>query len=217
MRGNRPAARSAGGQPDVELRAAQPGELEVTCADVTALERETLKGVVLDLRNNGGGSLTEAIELTGLFIDRGPVVQVRDAQGNWRTVIEDLGLPSGKTKTIAVDLSNKWLSASRDLRIVTDLDAQYRDATLAVDVTVRNALARVALTPEEVWSATGLAFAEPRRADRAMGEEQRRILAERVVRTDAQLAIPRGVPGSLDVVGDVVAIRAAGRGAPSAA
>ncbi|MFM7109433.1 MAG: carboxy terminal-processing peptidase, partial [Planctomycetaceae bacterium] len=36
-------------------------------------------GVVLDLRTNGGGSLPEAINLTGLFIDRGPVVQVKDA------------------------------------------------------------------------------------------------------------------------------------------
>ena len=37
--------------------------------------------VVLDLRRNGGGSLTEAINLTGLFIDTGPVVQVKDADG----------------------------------------------------------------------------------------------------------------------------------------
>ncbi|MDO4425014.1 MAG: S41 family peptidase, partial [Planctomycetia bacterium] len=36
--------------------------------------------VVLDLRNNGGGSLPEAISLTGLFIDRGSVVQVRDSR-----------------------------------------------------------------------------------------------------------------------------------------
>jgi carboxyl-terminal processing protease len=35
--------------------------------------------VVLDLRNNGGGSLPESIKLTGLFIDRGPVVQIKDA------------------------------------------------------------------------------------------------------------------------------------------
>ncbi|MCO4292757.1 carboxy terminal-processing peptidase [Solitalea sp. MAHUQ-68] len=39
-------------------------------------------GVVMDLRNNGGGSLKEAIELTGLFIKTGPVVQVREANGN---------------------------------------------------------------------------------------------------------------------------------------
>jgi carboxyl-terminal processing protease len=42
---------------------------------------EDIDGVVLDLRNNGGGSLNEAIELTGLFIDKGPVVQVRESGG----------------------------------------------------------------------------------------------------------------------------------------
>ncbi|HZH44879.1 MAG TPA: carboxy terminal-processing peptidase [Lysobacter sp.] len=45
------------------------------------LRAEKVDGVVLDLRNNGGGSLAEAIELTGLFIDRGPVVQVRESGG----------------------------------------------------------------------------------------------------------------------------------------
>lgn len=44
-------------------------------------EDEGVDGVVLDLRNNGGGSLNEAIELTGLFIDDGPVVQVRESGG----------------------------------------------------------------------------------------------------------------------------------------
>jgi carboxyl-terminal processing protease len=38
-------------------------------------------GVLLDLRNNGGGLLNEAIEMTGLFIDSGPVVQVKSSQG----------------------------------------------------------------------------------------------------------------------------------------
>jgi carboxyl-terminal processing protease len=48
------------------------------------LDDFTSKGVdavVLDLRHNGGGSLTEAINLTGLFIDHGPVVQVKDPDG----------------------------------------------------------------------------------------------------------------------------------------
>ncbi|WP_233843695.1 carboxy terminal-processing peptidase [Dyella sp. 2HG41-7] len=45
------------------------------------LKNEGVQGVVVDLRNNGGGSLYEANELTGLFIDKGPVVQVRDARG----------------------------------------------------------------------------------------------------------------------------------------
>lgn len=45
------------------------------------LRAEHVDGVVMDLRENGGGSLQEAIELTGLFIDRGPVVQVRESGG----------------------------------------------------------------------------------------------------------------------------------------
>jgi len=45
------------------------------------LKAEKVDGVLIDLRNNGGGSLTEAVELSGLFIGKGPVVQQRDAQG----------------------------------------------------------------------------------------------------------------------------------------
>ncbi len=44
-------------------------------------KKEKVDSVLIDLRNNGGGSLDEAIELTGLFIDKGPVVQQRDSQG----------------------------------------------------------------------------------------------------------------------------------------
>jgi len=43
---------------------------------------KSVDGIVLDLSKNGGGSLTEAINLTGLFIDRGPVVQVKNADGS---------------------------------------------------------------------------------------------------------------------------------------
>ncbi|MGJ9416150.1 carboxy terminal-processing peptidase [Massilia sp. CMS3.1] len=45
------------------------------------LKKEKVDNVLIDLRNNGGGSLTEAVELTGLFIDKGPVVQQRTAEG----------------------------------------------------------------------------------------------------------------------------------------
>lgn len=45
------------------------------------LKRAGVDGVVMDLRQNGGGSLMEAVELTGLFIKQGPVVQVRDPRG----------------------------------------------------------------------------------------------------------------------------------------
>ncbi len=48
---------------------------------LAGFKADKLDGVVLDLRNNGGGSLDEAIELTGLFIEEGPVVQVRESGG----------------------------------------------------------------------------------------------------------------------------------------
>lgn len=50
-----------------------------------------------------------------------PQLQVRDAAGRWKTVVEDMGMPSGKPKTIAVDLTGKLLSASREVRIVTSV------------------------------------------------------------------------------------------------
>ncbi len=52
------------------------------------LQKEGVDGVVIDLRNNGGGSLQEATELTSLFIDKGPTVLVRNADGKV-DVLED--------------------------------------------------------------------------------------------------------------------------------
>jgi carboxyl-terminal processing protease len=61
-----------------------------TTTDVAKLIRklvqEKVSGIILDLRRNGGGSLEEAINLTGLFIKEGPVVQVRDPDG--RVVVD---------------------------------------------------------------------------------------------------------------------------------
>jgi carboxyl-terminal processing protease len=48
---------------------------------IEKLEEDGIYGLILDLRNNGGGLLTEAIDLTGLFIKTGPVVQVRNNRG----------------------------------------------------------------------------------------------------------------------------------------
>lgn len=48
---------------------------------IIELKKEGIDGLIIDLRNNGGGSLEEAISLTGLFIPTGPVVQVRGANG----------------------------------------------------------------------------------------------------------------------------------------
>ncbi len=48
---------------------------------IKTMLKENIDGLIVDLRDNGGGSLSEALELTGLFIDRGPVVQTKDASG----------------------------------------------------------------------------------------------------------------------------------------
>ncbi len=49
---------------------------------INRLKAENIQGLVMDLRRNGGGSLEEAVNLTGLFIKKGPVVQAKDASGN---------------------------------------------------------------------------------------------------------------------------------------
>ena len=61
-----------------------------------------------------------------------PVLQVRDAAGEWRTVIADLGLPGGRPRTMAVDLSGVFLSGSREVRILTNM-CVYWDEIFAAD------------------------------------------------------------------------------------
>lgn len=56
---------------------------------ITKLKTQKVEGIVLDLRNNGGGGLDEAAMMTGLFIDHGPVVQERDAVGSISLVDDD--------------------------------------------------------------------------------------------------------------------------------
>ena len=56
---------------------------------LTELKTEGVDGIVLDLRNNGGGSLIEAISLTGLFIKNGPVVQVKSSTSRTAEVLTD--------------------------------------------------------------------------------------------------------------------------------
>lgn len=57
-----------------------------TTADIstllTRLKKEGISGLVIDLRNNGGGSLEEAVNFTNLFVKRGPVVQVKNTNGH---------------------------------------------------------------------------------------------------------------------------------------
>jgi carboxyl-terminal processing protease len=49
--------------------------------EITKLKEAKVDGIVIDLRNNGGGSLYDVVQMAGLFIEDGPIVQVRDRQG----------------------------------------------------------------------------------------------------------------------------------------
>ncbi|AGI25370.1 carboxy terminal-processing peptidase [Pseudomonas sp. MT3] len=58
---------------------------------IAELQKDKVDGIVIDLRNNGGGSLQEATELTGLFIDQGPTVLVRNSDGRVDVLNDDEG------------------------------------------------------------------------------------------------------------------------------
>ena len=70
---------------DMQARAKNKKDYKSTTRDVRKIlqdfNNQNVDAVVLDLRRNGGGSLTEAVDCTGLFIDRGPVVQVKNPYG----------------------------------------------------------------------------------------------------------------------------------------
>jgi tetratricopeptide (TPR) repeat protein len=63
---------------------------------------------------------------------KAPALQVKDAQGRWQTVIENIGIPVGRPQTVAVDLAGKFLSASREVRVVTNMRI-YWDQILVAD------------------------------------------------------------------------------------
>ncbi len=76
---------------------------------------------------------------------RPPALQVKDARGRWRTVIESIGIPVGRPQTIVVDLTGKFLSPRREVRIVTNMRI-YWDQILvdASDASAPTQLTRLA-------------------------------------------------------------------------
>lgn len=87
-----------------------------TTKDVKAILdsiKSKVDGIVIDLRSNGGGSLQEAIELSGLFIEEGPVVQIRDSDG-------EIELGKDEDKTIYYDgpltvLTNRFSASASEI------------------------------------------------------------------------------------------------------
>jgi hypothetical protein len=62
-----------------------------------------------------------------------PYLQVKDATGNWKTAVDDMGMPSGRQKSMAVDLTGKFLTNSREVRIVTNLCLYWDEIYLIED------------------------------------------------------------------------------------
>lgn len=56
--------------------------------EIKKLKTENVDGIILDLRNNGGGSLYDVVQMAGLFIEKGPIVQVKDRDGK-PSILED--------------------------------------------------------------------------------------------------------------------------------
>jgi carboxyl-terminal processing protease len=100
---------------DVGAESAGDKNYRSTTRDVAKLlqelKAENIDGLVLDLRNDGGGYLPEATELTGLFIDHGPVVQVRDTTGRLE-VLDDPETSAAYTGPLAVLVDRLSASAS---------------------------------------------------------------------------------------------------------
>ncbi len=82
--------------------------------ELEKLNDEGVKGIILDLRNNGGGSLATVIDIAGFFIDKGPIVQVRDKAGKV-DVLEDQNKGVVFDKPVVVLVNELSASASEIL------------------------------------------------------------------------------------------------------
>ncbi len=76
-------------------------------------------------------SINVALTQSDAFKPMPPRVQVKDADGNWQTVIKNMGFPMGKNKMVRVDLRGKFLSQSRQVRIQTNMQIYWDHAFFA--------------------------------------------------------------------------------------
>jgi carboxyl-terminal processing protease len=81
--------------------------------ELAKLTQEGVKGVIFDLRFNGGGSLTDAVDMAGLFMESGPMVQVRDGQG--RTQVLNDKDPRVQYNGPLVVLVNKYSASASEI------------------------------------------------------------------------------------------------------
>lgn len=84
-----------------------------TRAEIEKLKEEFVEGIILDLRDDGGGALTDAVDITGLFIESGPVVQVRDSFGEQKVLRDRNGSVSYDGPLVV--LVNKFSASASEI------------------------------------------------------------------------------------------------------
>ena len=134
-----------------------------TTADVRRLikkfEQENVAGIILDLRNNGGGSLEEAVDFTGLFITNGPVVLVRSPEG--RVVVDQNTSTSTLYRGPLVVLVNRFSASATE--IVAGALQDYGRALIVGDTSTYGKGTVQDLNPLRpfIWSANESASNDP--------------------------------------------------------
>ena len=104
-----------------DYRALKSGDEEFTSTSsdvkrlLNNLNNENIDALIVDLRNNGGGHLTEATALTGLFIDNGPVVQLRNANGRISRLDDPDPVPRSSYNGPMIVLVNRYSASASEI------------------------------------------------------------------------------------------------------
>ena len=104
-----------------DYRALKSGDEEFTSTSsdvkrlLNNLNNEKIDALIIDLRNNGGGHLTEATALTGLFIDNGPVVQLRNANGRISRLDDPDPVPRSSYNGPMIVLVNRYSASASEI------------------------------------------------------------------------------------------------------
>jgi carboxyl-terminal processing protease len=126
---------------------------------ISKLEEEKVAGIILDMRNNPGGSLEEAIQFTGLFIKGGPVVLARNSEGQvvMKTITNSAPLYSGPLLV----LINRFSASAAEIAAAALQD--YGRAVVVGDVSTHGKGTVQNLTPLRpfIWPATPSATNDP--------------------------------------------------------
>jgi carboxyl-terminal processing protease len=88
-----------------------PGCANDVAKEILKLEKDSISGLIIDLRNNGGGSMLEAMNLAGIFIDEGPLFIYRE-RNKKPTLVKDINRGSIFRKPIVVMINESSASAS---------------------------------------------------------------------------------------------------------